>query len=261
MNVGFGEDYSKYYDLFYADKKYSNESLFVIDQFIEHGSTPLSSSTLVDLGCGSGRYLREMATKFDTLAGVDISPAMLSAARNVMKDYKNVTFHLGDIAIENNFEISADYVVSLFHVFSYMHNREQQLNFLRNIASLIKQRSGIGFFDFWNRKAWELDPPITRTRSIDLANGKLIRTSSPFVDMNVGLCEVQMEFTFIDGKSGATEAGKNEIHKMKAFFYEEIVELCNEAGLEILMVGPWMSSKPDDNFTDWYGYCVVKIAA
>jgi SAM-dependent methyltransferase len=260
MSISFGQDYSEYYDLFYKDKEYEKEIVFVLENLIEHGSNVFSSSTLVDLGCGSGRYLAELTTNFKTLVGIDISPDMISKASKIMKDCKNVTFMVRDIGAKNKFEINADYVFSLFHVFSYMTSKDQQLNFLKNLAVLINQNKGIGFFDFWNRKAWELDPPITRTRSIDLPQGKLIRTSQPSVDMNQGLCRVQMDFEFIDEKSAESRVGETEIHEMKAYRSEDIVDLCKEAGLEIVNIGPWMSRKQDWNFSDWYGYCIVKIA-
>ena len=54
----FGEDYSEYYDLFYADKDYVAEVAFVRDIIQRHKP---NARSILDLGCGSARHAVEFA--------------------------------------------------------------------------------------------------------------------------------------------------------------------------------------------------------
>ena len=54
----FGENDSKYYDLFYADKDYTAEAAFVRDIVQRHKP---GARSMLDLGCGSARHAVEFA--------------------------------------------------------------------------------------------------------------------------------------------------------------------------------------------------------
>ena len=50
----------------------------------------------LDLGCGAGRLLPALATRFDRVTGVDVSPEMLVQAREVVADDPRITLQLVD---------------------------------------------------------------------------------------------------------------------------------------------------------------------
>lgn len=73
MNV-FG-DYARYYNVLYRDKDYSGETTFILNCLKRYGSCP---TTLLDLGCGTGRHALEMSKRGISATGVDISTTMLA---------------------------------------------------------------------------------------------------------------------------------------------------------------------------------------
>jgi SAM-dependent methyltransferase len=56
----------------------------------------LSSMSILDIGCGVGRFERALADKFATVYGVDISDDMIAAARRRLKDKSNVLLFSND---------------------------------------------------------------------------------------------------------------------------------------------------------------------
>jgi ArsR family transcriptional regulator len=55
-------------------------------------------ATVVDLGCGTGGLLRELAPFVRRVIGVDASPAMLKAARRRVSDVENVILKQGELS-------------------------------------------------------------------------------------------------------------------------------------------------------------------
>lgn len=60
----------------------------------------LAFSTVVDVGCGDGRFAREMALKFPgrSVLGVDYSPRAIALARAMNPDVANLAFLAADVA-------------------------------------------------------------------------------------------------------------------------------------------------------------------
>src|SRR5450432_1981030 len=71
--------YSRYYDLLYRDKDYAAEASYVRSLIGQH--CPAATSIL-DLGCGTGRHALLLAEHGYRVTGVDGSPDMLIAARS-----------------------------------------------------------------------------------------------------------------------------------------------------------------------------------
>jgi SAM-dependent methyltransferase len=53
-----------------------------------------SDTDVLDVGCGSGRITRALATRVRSVAGVDVSIAMLERARAACAGHENVRFHM-----------------------------------------------------------------------------------------------------------------------------------------------------------------------
>jgi len=63
---------------------------------------------VLDLACGTGSIVRELAKRSSRVVGVDRSPAMLAAAREACRDLPNVGFAEGDIrSLELNEQFDA----------------------------------------------------------------------------------------------------------------------------------------------------------
>lgn len=85
-------------------------------------------TTIVDLGCGHGGYLRKLAAEFPNIEmiGVDINQKVINHARTLSEEYPNIHFELGDIKSwkpEN--ETNVD-VILLHNIFHYIHPDERK---------------------------------------------------------------------------------------------------------------------------------------
>jgi glycerol-3-phosphate cytidylyltransferase len=68
-----------------------------------HGAT-----SLIDLGCGDGRHLAEIAGKFERVEGVDYSAELINIARRKLNAFPNTCLHVGDsteFRSKNQFDI------------------------------------------------------------------------------------------------------------------------------------------------------------
>jgi len=98
--------------------------------------------TCADLGCGRGETLAAMAEKAPTLIGVDNSPKMLEAARDLLGD--TASLRLGDLAHLPMAEAEADFVtLSLV-----LHHLPDPAGAVREAYRVLKPGGGILIADF-----------------------------------------------------------------------------------------------------------------
>ena len=146
MNTQFGNIYSKYYDLLYKDKPYEAEIEFVVKTLKKYGFENYTS--LLDLGCGTGKHLVFFSKYFKNCYGIDISEGMIKKAKTASEEYKNINFKVDDIS---NFKIKRKFscIISLFHVFSYLTS-EQKINGFLKCSNAHSEPGSFLFFDYYN---------------------------------------------------------------------------------------------------------------
>src|SRR2546428_12354641 len=81
MSEPFQAGYSAYYDLLYRDKDYAAEARFVAELVRRHGGRPPAGVELLDLACGTGRHLIELARLGMVVAGGGRSGGVVGPAR------------------------------------------------------------------------------------------------------------------------------------------------------------------------------------
>lgn len=76
------------------------------------------NETVLDFGCGWGAEARILAKKLNNggrLACLDISPEWIAESKEVLKEFKNVEYYLGDITTlkipENSFDVVVIHIV------------------------------------------------------------------------------------------------------------------------------------------------------
>ena len=130
-NIG-GE---KYFNQFESKEGQRNENIFLekIDEF--------KPKSIIDIGCGYGRYLKVISKNFPNirLVGIDISSSQIKYARKYCENYSNIEFFEIDgkhIPYEkNSFDMSITYGC-------LQHVRHRDLNyFFTQIKSITKQYS------------------------------------------------------------------------------------------------------------------------
>ena len=110
------KDYAYYYNAFYKDKNYAEETV-TIDKILKKYGRNINR--IINLGCGTGKHDMELAKLGYQCTGIDISPLMIEIARSDAAIEKtSVEFEVADIRNYKTNKIY-DVVISLFHVMSY----------------------------------------------------------------------------------------------------------------------------------------------
>lgn len=100
-----------------------------------------NAGTVVEIGCGVGRYSNAMASSFDQVVGVDVSPGMLEQAESLVKQ-PNVRFELGDGMTLPMPDRSCDAAFSAF-VFQHFDSTEFASRYFRELARVLKPGSTV----------------------------------------------------------------------------------------------------------------------
>lgn len=247
--------YAEYYDLLYADKDYAGEAEFVLAQL---GHVSRQRASLLELGCGSGRHAIEFAQAGLTVCGIDSSAEMVARAQdrlNVLPDgTSRPTFSVADVRTAN-LGTTFQYVVSLFHVFSYqVSNADLQAAFQTAAHHLAP--GGRFFFDFWYGPAVLRDPPVVRVRRLRGSDYSVTRIAEPSMRANDNCVEVRYEVLF-ESDADVKPARVKEVHAMRYLFLPEIAAYLSLVGLRITRSGAWMVDAPLCD-TTWYGWVMAQ---
>lgn len=241
--------YAQYYDLLYKDKDYRGEVDYLHKLITDHSSNPKS---ILDLGCGTGRYDVLFSQKGYTVVGVDLSEKMISIAKGKSAD--TLKFLQGDI---RNIQLNRkfDVVVSLFHVMSYQITNKDIEDVFKT-AKLHLEEGGVFIFDCWYGPAVLSDRPAIRVKRFEDEAVKLLRIAEPKMHANENYVDVHYEVVVTDKKTGERNSIK-ELHSLRYLFYPEIESFALKAGFRIIKFEEWVTGKLPD-FLSWNVVFVCK---
>lgn len=244
-----------YYDALYRTKAYQREAEFVLRRLKRHGA---QWESLLELGCGTGAYTKELARQFQSVVGVDFSAAMLRRARSKKREWKpelaaRVVYRRSDLRtlrLKRQFDV----VAMLFHVLSYQTRKRDLQAAFRTAARQVRP-GGLFLFDFWHGPGVQQDPPVPRVKRCAMEAGELIREATPTVFPGRNLVRVHYDFRFKPkGRSRMTRA--TEDHWMRYLFREEIEALSAAHGFRMVEFGEWMTGCKPTRKT-WNAYAVA----
>lgn len=105
---------------------------------------------VLDLCCGQGRHSLELARRGFQVVGVDLSEALLYAARQrAEREGLTITFLQSDMR-EIDFTDEFDAVINMFTSFGYLENEAEDEKVLRKVTQALKQ-GGKFLLDVMNR--------------------------------------------------------------------------------------------------------------
>lgn len=128
---------AKYYDLFYSNKSYDKEVLFL-------KSLIGNRKTVLDVGCGTGIHMNLLEKDGYQVDGIDLSNEMLKIA----KKRTNGNLYVGnliDFKIDNKY----DAIISMFAVFNHLKNYEELEKGILNLYQKLNEK-GILIIDLHN---------------------------------------------------------------------------------------------------------------
>ena len=240
--------YANYYDLLYRDKDYVKEVTY-LDNLI-HKYHPTTSS-IMELGCGTGGHAFLLAEKGYSLHCVDASGEMLGIAREKLGSAmpgvaERVEFSKGDIRTYNQ-DQKFDVVTALFHVVSYQTTNDDLISTFRAAAAHLNE-GGIFIFDCWYGPAVLTERPENRIKSVE--DDKLIidRITTPELWADENIVDVNFDVTITD-KSSAEQENVHELHRMRYLFSPEIAFYLQTCGFRLEVAEEWLTGKKPDTGT------------
>jgi len=204
--------YADWYDLFYADKDYRAEAVFVDRTLRAHGAV---GGGLLEIGCGTGAHARWLATRGWRICGIDASEGMLARARRRFAEAsvehpRAAEFLLGDA---RSFELGRrfDAAVSLFHVMSYQAEPSELARAMMAVRRHLHS-GGLFLFDFWYGPAVLAQMPETRLRTVENDRYCVVRKATPTLHEERQVVDVRYDFEVTDKANDSREV-LDEIHR------------------------------------------------
>jgi len=253
--VAIFDRYALYYELFYADKDYALESGFVKDKILAYAPR---ASSIIDLGCGSGRHLIQLAEAGYTVMGVDVSPRMLDLARTSvarLPEQMRRRVMLAQADVTNATGLGEfDVALSLFHVANYQTTDDALAGFFKTARATLGP-GGMFMFDYWYGPAVLTDRPEKRIKTLGKDGMRVVRTATPEMHIDRNVVTVHYDVAISDS-SDDEPSHIHESHAMRYLFAPEIERYARENHFQIREVGEWMTGKELDQ-TTWYGYAIL----
>jgi SAM-dependent methyltransferase len=247
--------YAQYYDRLYRDKDYSAEVDFVhgLAQELMPGA-----SSILDLGCGTGKHALIMAARGYSVMGVEQSEGMLESARArlVSADKScasRIGFTAGDV---RNVRLGERYdvVTALFHVMSYQATNED-LSAAFQTARAHTKPNGIFIFDCWFGPGVLSDPPQMRVKRLPAEDGwELTRLTEPRFHPLENRVDIEYTLIAIDTNTGRCQQ-IHETHRMRYLFKPEVEMFAHANGSEVVECCRWLDRLPPD--TSCWNACFI----
>lgn len=248
--------YSAYYDLLYTDKDYGREANFVLNS-LRAGGRQISS--VLELGCGTGKHAMLLAQSGLTICGVDLSDDMLAEAEQRRAELEpalaeRLRFAKGDARSYADGQ-TYDAVISLFHVVSYQQSNDDLIAMFSTAAKHLKA-GGVFFFDFWYGPSVLTLKPSIAAKSMENTDFSVLRVARPALHSDRSIVDVNYQILVRDKRTGQSEELK-ETHSMRYLFLPEIELLARQTGFQMAGSSAWMTgASPSDQ--SW-GVCATLV--
>lgn len=249
------QKYSAFYDLLYSDKDYAAEAEYVAR--IIRTSVPAARSIL-ELGSGTGRHGRHLATMGFDVHGIERSPEMVALAQVIQSpalDPSSFTCEVGDIC-NTKLDRHFDAVISLFHVISYQ-TTNRALHAAFQVAADHLKPGGVFLFDVWHGPAVLSQGPSQRVKEVVNERHRVMRTARPELDTNAGTVKIVFEMDCEDKLVGSAFQFSEE-HLMRYLFPSEIDFLAQKCDLKRVLTEEFLTGAPPSPATWGVAYLLRK---
>lgn len=219
-----------FYDLIYQRRNIGREVRFITKHIYSHLPNKQKIS-LLDIGSGTGAHAILFGKQGFDVTGVDRSAEMVTIARR-----KALSQKVGVRFIRKNFltytSTSTYHVVtSLFDVTSYMTTNKDVRAFFTNASSLL-HKNGLFIFDCWYGPGVLLSRPKIMRQHYRGENYTVYRKKTPTISYPTNTVSVLHQLTVRGGAH--THHAFEETHVMRYFFYPELEDYLQQAGLKIV---------------------------
>lgn len=249
-------EYAKYYDLFYENKNYADESLFIKNLIRKYDLNTTEDISILDIGCGTGIHALELISYGFEVEGTDISSDMIELARKRSERAgKSIHFYNESFQTANKINKKYDVVLALFSSINYVLTDADLAESFENMHDLLNE-GGILIFDFWNGDAVVRDYSPIKEKTVTSEDIKIIRKtkSSVFKESN----NITVDFNFDLFKNNQITDTFSERHELRYFFIDEMKSIISHHNFHLINSCPFNKiDEPLDPF-DWNVTFVVK---
>jgi SAM-dependent methyltransferase len=246
------EQYAQFYDLYYAEKNYSKEADFILELVSRFGLQPKS---VLDMGCGSGRHLFELANRGVRGYGFDLSVEMLKLARERLTP-RGLQVTEGDLCCFRNGQ-RYDLVLAMFAVMGYLTSNDDLLSGFRTAREHLAP-GGLFVFDGWFGPAVLAQKPEERVHEYKKDGQRVWRCARPYLDPinQVATVHYEIESENLDG----TRRVFTEDHAMRFMFVQETRLAMEASGLELVHYCPFLEPDGKLSLETWNITFVGRLA-
>jgi SAM-dependent methyltransferase len=240
------------YDLFYADKPYSDEAAFIhknIKTFKPH------TSKVLELACGTGSHSLCLEKYGYDITATDYSADMLAfAEKKALELQSKITFLKQDMRDLNLVKGPFDAIICLFDSLGYLITNENIIKVLKSINNLLTP-DGLFIFEFWHAGAMLKSYDPVRVRHFPQLTGEIVRISETLLDYEEQVCHVTYTINelYFDG----TFQSIQETQINRFFLVQEMRFFLEQA--ELIPV-KWFSGFHDDEKIDENTWHIIAVA-
>lgn len=222
--------FAELYDLFYADKSYRDEALFVADCFRRHGCAP--PARVWELACGTGRHAAILSQMGYRLLCTDRSAEMLAIASGraaesggaIQVRQHDMIHPLPDVG-------PFDAAMCLFDSIGYVRTSDATREVLSNVARSLR-RDGLLVLEFWHAAAMSSSHERFRVRRWTAPDGgTILRISETTLDAPNQQATVAFDVYRLD--PGGRYQHVRELHVCRYYSVADMAALAADAGFEV----------------------------
>jgi SAM-dependent methyltransferase len=214
----FGEDYLRIYEPFLSPEKSEQEAGALLRLL----KLP-PGSAILDLCCGYGRHVLELAKRGYQMTGLDMNANFLQRGRQAAEDqHLNVRWLQSDMR-HIPFEQAFDAIINLFTSFGYLANEEEDQKVLHQIQHALKPGGLFLLETIYQPRVLRTFSPHGVTRYHD----GLIVVEERHIDLLASRNEVQITLIFPNGQR------HEQTQSIRIYTLTELARMLHAAGLEL----------------------------
>ena len=245
--------HAELYDLFYADKPYEKEALFVHKCLQQYSVGRMRR--LLEIACGSGSHALVLEKLGYEIVATDYSEDMLACAqRKVVKAGSSIDFRQQDMRTLAIQEGPFDAVICLFDSIGYVETNEALMQVFRGVHRHLRV-DGLFVFEFWHAAAMLRSYDPVRVRRWSTPEGELVRISETELEHSRQIARVT--YTIYELRNNGTYTKLEETQTNRYFLVQEMAWWLSCSGFIPLK---WFAGfTPDENITE-HTWHVVAVA-
>jgi SAM-dependent methyltransferase len=247
--------HAELYDLFYAEKPYTEEAAFIHRCIQAHKP---NARTLLELACGTGTHSLLLEKYGYKIIATDYSPEMLRRAKQkAQKEGSRVSFRQQDMRALDVPERPFDAIICLFDSIGYVATNKDILQVLKGIQHHLSP-DGIFLFEFWHAGAMLRHYEPLRVRRFQTPRGGIERISETRISYPEQVCYVS--YTINEMNNDGTYQTTLETQQNRFFLVQEMKFFLEQADLAPIK---WYAGFQDEEEIDdatWHIVCLARSA-